>query len=266
MLTLNYKVFGNENAPSLIILHGLFGMLDNWQSIGQRLSERFRVYVLDQRNHGKSPWTDDHSYYDMANDLLDFVQQQQITAKFYLLGHSMGGKTAMQFAVEHPHLLQQLIIVDIAPKTYPMGEHTTVFAAFNAMPLHQITDRKQAEQLLQQHNLSTDITQFMLKNLYRTVDNTFAWRCNVATLEIHYKSILDNSLYFYDSSNIPTLFVKGAKSERYIELPDDETVLQHHFPNSTIKVVEGAGHWVHAEQPELFLQLINDFLNPILSQ
>lgn len=265
MLTLNHKVFGNETAPPLIILHGLFGMLDNWQSIAQRLSEHFRVYVLDQRNHGKSPWTAEHSYYDMANDLLDFVQQQQIPAKFSLLGHSMGGKTAMQFAVEHAHLLQQLIVVDIAPKSYPPGEHTTVFTAFNDMPLHQITDRKQAEQLLQQHNLDTDITQFMLKNLYRTTDNTFAWRCNVTTLENHYKSILDNSLHFYDTANIATLFVKGAKSERYIELPDDEALIQHHFPNSTIKVVAAAGHWVHAEQPEAFLQLINNFLLPTLS-
>jgi pimeloyl-ACP methyl ester carboxylesterase len=259
-LDLHYKKFGQPTAKPLLILHGLFGMLDNWQTLALQFAQQYCVYIIDQRNHGKSPHAASHTYPDMANDLLTFVDEHGIE-KFYLIGHSMGGKTAMQFAVENEYRVDKLVIVDIAPKDYPMGEHDAIFDAFFDLPVHDIESRQDAENHLAQRITDVGVRQFLLKNLYRTNAGYYEWRCNVKAIHNHYAHILANSLAYYDTFSHPTLFVKGGKSDRYIDANEDMELIQHHFPLAQLQIINNAGHWVHAEQPKEFFDAVSHFLS-----
>ncbi len=251
---LHYKEFGQ--GPPLVILHGLFGMLDNWQTIAKRLAKHYTVFILDQRNHGKSFHQSPHTYEAMANDLEEFLESRWIY-KTHLMGHSMGGKTAMKFAVDYPDFIDKLIVVDIAPKQYPPG-HQVIFEALASIDLHQIKSRKEAEDILKQKIGLASIRQFLLKNLTRNKNGGFRWKMNLPVIEQYYPEILAPCLQEEDVFEGETLFLKGERSP-YITNSDEKNIFQH-FPNAHIKTIPEAGHWLHAEAPEEVLKVVLSFL------
>jgi len=252
---LHYKSIG-EGKP-LFILHGLFGMLDNWLTIGKKLAEKYRVILVDLRNHGKSFHSDDCDYFLMAEDVAKLISHLGFE-EVALLGHSMGGKVAMQLAMNEPDLIKQLIVVDIAPKTYPPG-HQEVFDAFNAVDLDNVANRGEAEEQMRTVLDEEGVIQFLLKNLKRKKEGGYRWKANINAMLANYELIIENSLSPLYSYEEPTLFIKGGKSERYIELSDWEMILEL-FPFAKLETVEKAGHWVHAEAPEDTIRLVEGFL------
>ncbi len=254
-MELNFKSYG-EGAP-IIIMHGMFGMLDNWQLIGKQLAGHYLVYLLDLRNHGRSPHSEDFSYELMAEDLHDFMDGQGIRTAT-ILGHSMGGKVAMYFAQEYYAMVEKLVIVDIAPKTYK-GNHDTILKALLDFPLGQIESRQEAENFLRSRINEESTVQFLLKNLSREKEGGYRWKMNLEVIVKHYQEILGYTLgedILYEG---PTLFVRGETSN-YIEL-DEFPLYKRLFPTAELVNIAGAGHWVHAEQPAAFLQAIEAFLN-----
>lgn len=254
-MQLNYKQFG-KGFP-LVILHGLFGSLDNWQTIAKKLASHFSVYIIDQRNHGRSPRSEDFNYRLMSADLFEFFQEQKI-GHAHLLGHSMGGKTAMQFALEHKEKVEKLIVVDVAPVKYG-DRHSHVFNALFAVPISQIKERSEAEQILRAELKDDEATiQFLLKALTRNEDATgFNWKFNLQALYNHYAEISDT----ISSTEIfkgKTLFIKGKKSS-YINAENFE-VINTLFPNNELTEISNAGHWVHAENQKDFIQEVERFL------
>lgn len=255
-MQLHAKCYGNNNPP-LVILHGLFGSHDNWAGQSSALAEHYQVWALDLRNHGRSDWDNDTSYAAMSDDLLQFIDTQGLD-RILLLGHSMGGKVAMQFALNYPQRVEKLIVVDIAPVLYP-AHHNEVFAGLNALDLSALGSRRDADVQLGESIADPSIRQFLLKNLYRKGD-TFAWRMNLAALESGYDQIAaapkpcnENTGYYG-----PTLFIKGELSN-YIqaEYRDATAAL---FPNAEARIMNSVGHWPHAEKPSAFNALITRFL------
>lgn len=252
-MTLNYKAFGQGDP--LIILHGLFGTLDNWQTIGKKLADQYSVYLIDQRNHGRSPHHADFSYALMAEDLKLFMEEQWIY-RAHIIGHSMGGKTAMQFAMEYPDMIDQLVVVDIAPKAYA-GGHQLIFEALNSLDLANIDNRKTADEALAQKIDDFGVRQFLLKNLTREKAGGYRWKMNLPVIQQHYQDILA-PITLTEPFEEKALFIRGGKSA-YVE-DDDWPMVQSYFPNSSLATVEQSGHWVHAEAPQDLLQLVFDFL------
>lgn len=253
-MKLHYKKLGQENHQPLIILHGLFGSLDNWISLAKYFAEHFEVYLVDQRNHGKSPHSPNFSYQHMADDLQEFITDYKIENPI-ILGHSMGGKTAMLFACLHPNLVKKLIIVDIAPKTYPV-HHDSIIESLKKLPLNKIKKRSEAEEMLSKYILEKDVRQFLLKNLTRDDNGNYQWKMNLPiiaqNIEIIGYGLPDNAIF-----NKDTLFIRGLKSKYIVD--DDMIILKRHFPNSTLASVEDAGHWVHAEAPQILYDLVLKF-------
>ncbi len=268
MITLNYKDFG-QGEP-VLILHGLFGTLDNWQTVAKELSAHFSVFIVDLRNHGRSPHTGGVFDYDvMAEDIAQFMQQNWIY-QARVIGHSMGGKVAMQLALSYPDLVKKLVVVDIAPKAYRNG-HDDVFAALFGLDLRTLKDRKEAEQFLMQ-KLNNDVgtVQFLLKNLSRKplIDTpergddknvkggSFEWKMNLQAIFDNYPYILKNVVG--DSFPKETLFIRGGQS-RYIKDADTEAI-HALFPKAVVEIIEGAGHWVHADKPKELYESLMRFL------
>ncbi len=240
----------------MVILHGLFGSCDNWLTISKVIADQgFSVYAVDQRNHGRSPHADTHTYPELADDLRDFLQQQEIE-KPILVGHSMGGKTVMQYAMQYPDTFSHLVVVDIAPKAYPV-HHTEILKGLNAIPLATIQNRNEAEAILSRYEPSAAVRQFLLKNLYRNETGVFDWRINLSVIEKNIEFI-GADLTHAHVIHTPTLFIRGAQS-RYI-LDEDFWTIQTLFPNVTIDTIEKAGHWVQAEQPEAFVKSLVSFV------
>lgn len=253
MIDLNYKVMG-QGEP-LIILHGLFGTLDNWQTLGRYLSEAYTVFLVDQRNHGRSPHLPHQDYPSMAEDLHRFMEQQGVY-RSNLLGHSMGGKTAMEFALEYPEQVDKLIVVDMAPKEYPRG-HDQVFEALLAIDLSILSSRQAAEEILRGFIREEGVVQFLLKNLSRAKGGGFEWKMNLPVLYRCYPELLSApKAQGYFSGE--TLFVRGGKSD-YV-LDSDLPAIRAHFPNYQLETIPQAGHWVHADAPADLLKLVLDFL------
>jgi len=243
------------SGPDLIFLHGLFGAGDNWRSIGRQLSDRYRVHLLDLPNHGRSPWLDDPTLVNLAAAVNDWIDHQGIE-RYRLLGHSLGGKVAMQLALnEHVGELTRLIVVDIAPKPYP-PHHQDIFLALKRADLATLPDRKAVEADIADLVTDVGVRQFLLKSLYRH-DGKLAWRFNLSVLESRYESIAQapTTTQPFDG---PTLFIKGMNSH-YIAAEDQE-LIRSMFPQSSAKLIEGAGHWPHAEKPLVFGKLLTDFL------
>lgn len=255
MATLNYKVFGKGDP--VIILHGLFGTLDNWQTIAKKLAQKYSVFIIDQRNHGRSPHMDSHTYDDMAEDLLEFMESQWIY-NAHIIGHSMGGKTAMNFALQNPSYVNKLAIVDISPKDY-VGNHGTIFDTLLALDLKKVENRKEADAFIQQTIPDFGVRQFLLKNLTRDKEKGYVWKMNLPVLLEYYPQILAKGVS-EDTFDQETLFIKGDKSD-YI-LDNEWELVTEHFPNAQLKTIAGAGHWVHAEAPVLFYNVLEDFLTP----
>ena len=253
-MELNFKTYG-EGEP-IFILHGLFGSLDNWQTLGKKLAESHKVYLIDQRNHGKSPHSDSFSYHDMAEDLAELIRNENLD-KITIMGHSMGGKTAMTFAVEYPNLLKKLIIVDIAPKKYP-PHHDEIIDALYSLDLPSISSRREADEIMK-HSIENDGTRlFLLKNLNREKEGGYSWKMNLDMLSNEIEKVIDVTEIPFPIS-IPSLFIRGGSSG-YI-LDSDFEKIDQLFPNSEIETIEGAGHWVHAEKPQELFESVMEFIS-----
>jgi esterase len=250
---LNYKQFGN--GTPLIILHGLFGSLDNWQTLAKQFAENFSVYIIDVRNHGKSPHTAEHDYVSIAEDLKEFMQQQSIE-KAHFIGHSMGGKAVMQFSILYPEKVLKQIIVDIAPKKYGRG-HDEIFDAIFSLDFNTLQSRNEADEQLQKLIPDFGTRQFILKNLDRTEEGKYAWKFNLETLFREYENVR-GGITSSKPIDVETLVIKGEKSG-YVTAKD-EANFKTLFPKTTIASVSNAGHWVHAENPTELLTLVNRFL------
>ena len=252
-MKLHFKKFGS--GPPLIILHGVFGSSDNWKTLANHLMITFEVYLVDQRNHGLSPHSDDLNYQVMTDDLKELLHNAQIE-KCCLLGHSMGGKTAMNFAVQYPEKIMKLIIIDIAPKRYP-PHHQNILQGVHSLKINEINTRKEADDLLSTTINNSGIRQFILKNLSRNPEGLFYWKINWKAIEDNIQAI-GAPLLSHDLFTGEVLFIRGAQSD-YI-LNEDEPLLKKHFPNAVLMTIQKAGHWVHAEQPAQLLALINQFI------
>lgn len=254
-MKLYFRSFG-QGEP-LIILHGVFGSSDNWQTVGQELSMKYKVYLVDQRNHGSSPHSDEFDYNVMADDILELMLHEKID-RAHLLGHSMGGKVAMTFATRYPKKVNKLIVVDIAPKYY-VPQHERIFMGFRSIKLDQIQTRNEADVQMSQRIPERAVRQFILKNLNRNKEGSFVWKLNLDAIEKNAEEI-GAALSEEDWFNGHVLFLAGTKSDYVKE--DDLPNIRQHFPNAVLKNISGAGHWVHAEQPKLLVRMVFEFLVP----
>lgn len=242
-------------APTLLVFHGLFGISDNWQTVGKMLGEHYPTYLVDMRNHGRSPRYPSMSYTDMAADMAELAQSLGLDNAVFI-GHSMGGKAVMQLAANYPQLCQKLVVIDIAPRYYPL-HHQRILEGLNAINLATLTSRNQAEATLAQYVPQTDTRQFLLKNLYRAEQGGFDWRINLPVLTREIAQV-GEALHAQGPIAIPTLFVRGGHSD-YITDADWQAILPI-FPQAQLATVAGAGHWVHAEKPMELFALLRQFL------
>lgn len=250
-MKLYYRELGR--GKPMIILHGLFGFSDNWQTLATKFSEFFRVILIDMRNHGHSPWSDDFSYALMVEDLKNVIDELGLENSI-LIGHSMGGKVAMHFAQKFPEKIEKLVVVDMGVKKYTQ-HHQEVLEAFQKINLKGITARSQVETILSEFIESHSIRQFLLKNLYWKEKGELAWRVNFAVLEKSMPEIL--SALPNKEVLTPCLFIRGELSN-YIEDIDIKEI-EGFFSDMSLKTIKNAGHWVHAEAPEDFTNTVIEF-------
>ena len=242
-------------GPALVILHGLYGNQGNWAPQARQLAQDYDVYVLDARNHGQSPWADKMGFADMAQDVADTMASLGL-GNAHLIGHSMGGKTAMWLALTQPALVRSVCVVDIAPVPYPQAGDD-VIRALNALELAALTSRADADTALAQNISTKFVRDFLLTNLQRSEEGSWRWRFNLAVLTAAFREITGwpANAGSYDG---PALFIKGELSD-YI-LPEHADAMRAQFPNGQLKTVNGTGHWVHSEKPDAVIKLIRNFL------
>jgi len=252
-MNLNFKEYGS--GEPVIILHGLLGMLDNWHSFAKKLSSDYWVISVDQRNHGKSFHSDAFNYDLLTHDLKEFMDQNHIP-KAHFIGHSMGGKTVLNFINTYPEMSDKNVIVDISPKEYT-GGHEEVFEALSNLPLSTINSRIEAAELLLQTLHYEGLVNFLLKNLLRNKDGSFSWKANIQSLTDNYDKII-GEISFNETVDAPTLFIQGEQSD-YID-NEDQRLLEDNFTNFRIKKINNAGHWVHVDQPDELLEDVKNFL------
>jgi esterase len=243
-----------EGTP-LIILHGLFGSSDNWYTLAKTFALTHTVYLPDQRNHGQSPHSDDFNYKLLTADLLEFLNEHELK-NVSIIGHSMGGKAAMNFAILYPDLVEKLIVVDIVPKFYVM-RYDSILQGMKALPLETLKSRTDAENILIPYVPDVSERRFIMKNLQRKADGGFEWKVNLKSLDEH-MSDLGTALEYEGVFTKPSLFVKGGKSSYYKE--GDEDIILKYFPQAQFKTLD-TGHWVQAEKPQEFADTVLDFLN-----
>lgn len=252
---LHSTILGEGQA--FIFLHGFLGMSDNWKTLGTKFSEvGYEVHLIDQRNHGRSFHSDTFNYEVMVEDLKRYCDEHQLK-DIVLLGHSMGGKTAMLFAVEYPEVVSKLIIADISPRYYPT-HHDTILKGLSALDFQALKSRGEADEELQNYISDVGTRQFLLKNLYWKKKGTLALRINLEVLKEQVNEV-GEPLPMHSKFEKDTLFLRGDRSE-YIST-QDETLIHSHFPKSKIVTISNAGHWLHAENPTDFYAEVNDFLN-----
>lgn len=253
MESLHSQILGKGKA--FIILHGFLGMSDNWRTLGKKFSEDgYVIHLLDQRNHGRSFHSDEFSYDLMVEDLKNYCAQHDLN-EIILLGHSMGGKTAMLFATTYPNMVSKLIIADISPKAYP-PHHQDILKALEMLDFSKIDSRDDAEQMLSEYIKIKSIRLFLLKNLFRKGEN-YGLRLNLPVLSEKIEEI-GKALPKDARFDGDVLFLSGEKSG-YIE-SIDALIIRQHFPKATIKTISNAGHWLHAENPHDFYRNVKDFL------
>ena len=267
-MKLFYRIAG-EGDP-IVIAHGLYGSSDNWMSISKILAKKHQVILVDLRNHGQSPHSASHTYSDLSDDLFELFNKLNLTGAT-LIGHSMGGKAAMQFAINHSEKLKSLIVVDIPPKSYadsngysPQAkDHLNILSAMREMPLEALATRAEAEATLATRIPSAILRQFLLKNLDRDDNGKFVWKINLDALWQKLPALMggvktpDN---FIPIRNLEVLAIKGENSP-YIDETTDKLLFTQLFPNTKIVTIKGAGHWVHAEQPTQFIEAVENFLS-----
>ena len=253
-LKLYFQVFGDENNPTLLILHGLFGSSTNWRSIIRQLSEELYVVAADMRNHGQSPWSESMDYPEMAKDIAALITDQKLQ-KPVILGHSMGGKAAMTLAQMGLVPVDKLIIADIAPVPYTHS-HETLVQAMLRVKLEGVRNRSEVQNQLAESILNPGIRQFLLQNLVRE-NGEYRWRINLQAIENNMASLLDYATE--QTADNQTLFIAGSNSD-YIQ-PDMYSTIKKLFPNSRVETIKDAGHWIHAEKPSEFVKLVRQFVN-----
>ena len=251
-MELFYRELG-QGTP-IVIMHGLFGSSDNWLTQARMLSSTYRVFSLDLRNHGLSPHDEAFSYPVMVADLKEFVEKRKLEGPV-LIGHSMGGKVAMNFALAHPDMLSKLIVVDMAPKKYDL-EHYVILEGLKAIPIDSITTRTEADEKLSEFVPEPGVRQFLLKNLQRKPEGGFAWKINLPVVAKDLPKIgLD--LEFNGEFKKPTLFIRGVRSA-YIK-DDDLEKIRRIFPTAELETLD-TGHWVQAEKPKEFVEVVEKWL------
>jgi len=254
-MELAFRKYG-EGQP-LLILHGLFGQSDNWNTLAKRFGEAgFETYSIDLRNHGLSPHSEVWNYEAMADDIKEFIDTHKLQ-KPILLGHSMGGKAAMVFVFKYPEVLDKLIVADMSPREYE-PHHAEVLKALNAVDFSEIKTRRDAEAILSEYIPDFGTKQFLLKNIYweDTASTKMNWRFNLAVISKNYHEIL--AAVPEEVSHVNSLFIRGERSN-YISSVDIPEIAKR-FPGSKIETIPNAGHWVHAEQPEAFYQCVIKFI------
>ncbi len=252
------KLFFRElgKGPPIVIMHGLMGASDNWVSIGKLLAETHHVYLLDMRNHGRSPHNEVFDYPAMAADVNEFLLDEEIRQPG-LIGHSMGGKVAMSLALSYPHKIQKLIVVDIAPKKYISGFFENLIGSLLSLDITQIQSRKEANDKLIEAIPDSALRNFLLKNLIREKGNPFSWRPNLPVI-FKNLSLITDGIASEGRFDKPALFIRG-KNSNYI-LDEDMPKIKSLFPGAALATVANAGHWVHAEAPTGFLKEVKKFL------
>ena len=251
-MQLFHKEFGS--GKPLVILHGLFGFSDNWQSHAKYLASYYRVILFDLRNHGRSPWSSEHTYKLMAKDVVESLDALGLD-RCHFIGHSMGGKVLMHLALENNNYIDKMIVVDMGIKSYPM-HHQDVVKAIQSVDIENVSARSQVHEMLKSMLQNEGLIQFLLKNLYWKEKGVLAWRMNIQVLIDRMNEVL-SSLPEGEVFN-DTLFIRGALSN-YI-LDEDINAIEHQFQNCNVVTIENAGHWVHAEAPEVFIQSVLSFL------
>ncbi|WP_028887938.1 alpha/beta fold hydrolase [Tenacibaculum ovolyticum] len=254
MQILHSRIVG-EGKP-LLILHGYFGMGDNWKTHANSLAkDGFQVHLIDQRNHGRSFHSDEFDYESMVTDLYNYIKHYQLE-KIHLLGHSMGGKTVMLFATEYAGLVDKLIVADISPRMYPPHHHD-ILKALNSVNFTIQNSRKLIDGKLSELISEVGIRQFLLKSVYRKTKDELAFRFNLKSLTENNNEV-GEALPSFTVFEGDTLFLKGENSG-YISV-NEEPIIEAHFPNSTIKSIRKAGHWLHAENPVDFYAEVIAFI------
>lgn len=253
-MELNFKSYGQ--GPALVILHGLFGSLDNWVTHARLLSETYSVYLYDARNHGRSPHVDAFNYEAMAEDLLDFLDEHGIY-QTHLLGHSMGGKTVMTFAGMYPERIDKLIVADMGVRQYP-PHHNEILAALRSINPKEFASRNEVDAVLVSKGIEeVAVRQFLLKSLGRDENKDFAWKFNFDVIDEHYHEIL-KGVELDHTFDEPTLMLYGGDSD-YVKKEDFESI-RAFFPEAEFVEIPSAGHWLHAQKPNEFLEALTTFL------
>ncbi|CAI3799344.1 alpha/beta fold hydrolase [Rheinheimera sp. MM224] len=251
-MILHTEITGQGQA--IVLIHGLFGSYENLGVIARALAGQWQVVNLDMRNHGRSDWHDSMSYALMAEDVKDTLDHLGLE-QVILLGHSMGGKIAMEFALRYPERVNKLILADISP-VQNRPRHLEILSALDGIDLNNLQSRQQADQQLALSITETGVRQFLLKSLHKE-DDHFRWRFNIKALIANYQQLLEAPPSKGPYTG-PTLFIKGAESD-YL-LPEHQSLIQQLFPPSKAKVIMGTGHWLHAEKPVAFTKIVTDFL------
>lgn len=265
-MKLFYRKFGE--GPPLIILHGLYGSSDNWVSIAKKIGDSYTVYLPDLRNHGKSPHSDTHDYNSMRDDLFELVSELRIR-KFFLAGHSMGGKAAMAFAAKWPEMIYGLLIADISPFTNEntlkpvYSQHKSILKTILSIDLSKVRSRNEAESYLSEKISSERVRGFILKNLQRNAGDIFTWKLNALSLLGNLDKIMEGIELKAELSEpitgFPVIFLKGGYSS-YLEA-SDIAIIRKVFPASEFIVIQGAGHWIHADKPDEVIKYLRKLLD-----
>lgn len=254
------------SGSPLVVVHGLYGSSDNWMNIGKRLAEKHTVYMIDQRNHGRSPFAGSHTFDDMRDDLLEFFEQHKIE-KATLLGHSMGGKAAMWFAADFPEKIEKLVIADIAPKDYLQLKensqyylHQNILLAMQEIDFSLVKSRNDVDDFMAEKIDDERIRQFLLKNVEKNKKTKqYQWRVNAEVLYDHLDEIVGgvNKNWLDDRIPItayPVIFIRGLRS-KYIQ-DEDKELIKEIYPDATVVDIPEAGHWLHAEKPKEFMKAV----------
>ena len=249
-----YSNIIGDGSQNLIIIHGYFGSGDNWKTLGKKFSEKFRVHLIDQRNHGKSPHYDEFNYSVMRDDLLEYVEYHKLK-DVYIIGHSMGGKTAMFFACKYPEFVKKMIVADIGPQEYE-PHHIAILETLEKIDFSILNTRKLVEAELEKNIKDFGTRQFLLKNLYWKTKTELRFRFNLDSI-LKNKLTVGEGLTKDKKSSNPTLFMKGEKSG-YLS-HDDMSNINKHFDNSNMITIKNAGHWLHAENPRDFYDEVMAF-------
>lgn len=253
------KLFFREygNGQPIVILHGLFGSSDNWLTQAKYLSEDYKIYTVDLRNHGQSPHDPEFNYKAMTEDLHEFFQDHQLS-DVTLVGHSMGGKAAMNFSLAHPEMIERLVVVDIAPRYYDL-EHYVIADGLVAIPIDTLSSRNEADDVLSKYVSDPGTRQFLLKNLQRKSEGGFSWKINLPVIREQLSNVGED-LLFEGVFNKPVLFIRGAHSS-YV-LDSDWARIRQIYPAAKLETLE-TGHWVQAEKPVEFVDTLKGWLNSL---